>query len=82
MYTGYDAKTLPGVREAVEAGRYRTAQTELARVTAMLESLNRHLNAILGQGPTSSCSYETNEAERLNRSRGEHSFHCPQDNAT
>jgi N-acetylated-alpha-linked acidic dipeptidase len=31
-YTGYGAKTLPGVREAIEEGRYANADTEIVRV--------------------------------------------------
>ena len=44
LTTGYGAKTLPGVREAVDAGRFRTANRELARIAAMLESVNRELS--------------------------------------
>ncbi|MBI4908463.1 MAG: M28 family peptidase [Acidobacteria bacterium] len=54
MYTGYGAKTLPGIREAVEGKRWdeanqqlhelakslRTLQAELARISTALRSLN------------------------------------------
>ena len=39
MYTGYGAKTLPGIREAVELGRWDEAQRESAAVARALRSL-------------------------------------------
>jgi N-acetylated-alpha-linked acidic dipeptidase len=35
-YTGYGAKTIPGVREALEQGRYQEAQEQLAVVSKAL----------------------------------------------
>ncbi len=40
MYTGYSAKTLPGVREAVEAGRWQEAQAQAASVVKVLSALD------------------------------------------
>jgi N-acetylated-alpha-linked acidic dipeptidase len=37
FYTGYGAKTLPGVREGIEEKRYREAETEITRVARALE---------------------------------------------
>jgi N-acetylated-alpha-linked acidic dipeptidase len=36
-YTGYGAKTIPGVREALEQGRYQEAQEQLVIVTKALQ---------------------------------------------
>jgi N-acetylated-alpha-linked acidic dipeptidase len=44
-YTGYTAKTLPGIREAAEAGRWAEANAEAANVTAVLRSLRSKLEA-------------------------------------
>jgi N-acetylated-alpha-linked acidic dipeptidase len=38
FYTGYDVKTVPGVREAIEAKRYAEANDEIARVAKALEN--------------------------------------------
>jgi N-acetylated-alpha-linked acidic dipeptidase len=35
-YTGYDAKTLPGVREAIEERRYSEADSQIALVSKAL----------------------------------------------
>lgn len=43
VYTGYAAKTLPGVREAVEAGKTDEANAEAARVVHALDSLDEEL---------------------------------------
>ncbi|HSW50610.1 MAG TPA: M28 family metallopeptidase, partial [Bryobacteraceae bacterium] len=40
VYTGYSAKTLPAVREAVEAGRWQEAQTQAASAARALEALD------------------------------------------
>ncbi len=40
LYTGYGAKTMPGVREAVEAGRWEEANHEANHVTHALQRLN------------------------------------------
>ena len=37
-YTGYDVKTLPGVREAIELKHWTLAESEIARVAKTLES--------------------------------------------
>ncbi|MCU1308034.1 MAG: Glutamate carboxypeptidase [Acidobacteriaceae bacterium] len=51
-YTGYGAKTLPGVREGIEQERYAEAETEIARVAkaitaeaAALDQLAKELKA-------------------------------------
>ncbi len=42
-YTGYDAKTLPGVREAVEAGNMREAEEQADQVARALRNLNEQI---------------------------------------
>jgi N-acetylated-alpha-linked acidic dipeptidase len=37
-YAGYGAKTMPGVREGIEQGRYAEAETEIARVAKALDA--------------------------------------------
>ena len=44
-YTGYSAKTLPGIREAAEAGRWAEANAEAANVAAALRALRTKLEA-------------------------------------
>jgi N-acetylated-alpha-linked acidic dipeptidase len=44
MYTGYAVKTLPGIREAVEAGRTDEAREQARQVTQVLRGLDTHLN--------------------------------------
>jgi N-acetylated-alpha-linked acidic dipeptidase len=44
-YTGYTAKTLPGIREAAEAGRWTEAKAEAANVAAALGALTSKLEA-------------------------------------
>ena len=39
-YTGYDAKTLPGIREAVEAGKPDEAREQADQVVQVLRALN------------------------------------------
>ncbi|HWQ53586.1 MAG TPA: transferrin receptor-like dimerization domain-containing protein [Bryobacteraceae bacterium] len=36
VYTGYSVKTLPGVREAIEQGRWQDAETEIGRLAEVL----------------------------------------------
>ena len=36
FYTGYDVKTLPGVRESIEQKQYEAAEAEIARAAAVL----------------------------------------------
>jgi N-acetylated-alpha-linked acidic dipeptidase len=38
VYTGYDVKTVPGVREAIEQKRWEEAETEIKRAAIVLES--------------------------------------------
>ncbi|MGC2794588.1 MAG: transferrin receptor-like dimerization domain-containing protein, partial [Candidatus Sulfotelmatobacter sp.] len=38
VYTGYGAKTMPGIREAIEQRRWQEADTEIARVAKVLEN--------------------------------------------
>lgn len=45
VYTGYSAKTLPGIREASEAGRWEEANTEAGHVTAALRALRSKVEA-------------------------------------
>jgi N-acetylated-alpha-linked acidic dipeptidase len=40
QYTGYEAKTLPGIREAVEAGKADEAEQQAAQVIQVLRKLN------------------------------------------
>ena len=37
VYTGYDVKTVPGVREGIEQKRYAEAEQEITRVAKVLE---------------------------------------------
>src|SRR5262249_48298732 len=39
-YTGYGVKTMPGVREGIEDGRYADAEVEITRVAPALARLN------------------------------------------
>ncbi len=48
VYTGYAAKTLPGIREAVEAGKPEEANEEAARVAHALDSLDEELTQATG----------------------------------
>jgi len=43
LYTGYGAKTLPGVREAVEGSRWDEANAEAKDATQAIEQLNQHI---------------------------------------
>lgn len=52
QYTGYDAKTLPGIREAVEAGKMDEARAQAGQVAEVLRALNDRLDEavkLLGQ---------------------------------
>jgi N-acetylated-alpha-linked acidic dipeptidase len=40
MYTGYAVKTLPGIREAVEAGKPDEAEQQAKQVAQVLHALN------------------------------------------
>ena len=48
-YTGYDAKTLPGIREAVEAKNADEARQEAATLAQLLRALAAKLDQIQGQ---------------------------------
>ena len=43
MYTGYGAKTLPGIREAVEASRWDEANREVQDVAQVLRQFNQRI---------------------------------------
>jgi N-acetylated-alpha-linked acidic dipeptidase len=38
VYSGYGAKTMPGVREGIELGRYSEAEKEIVRVAKVLDA--------------------------------------------
>lgn len=46
-YTGYSAKTLPAIREAMEAGRDAEAQAEVAPVARVLDALAARIRAAI-----------------------------------
>jgi N-acetylated-alpha-linked acidic dipeptidase len=46
LYTGYSVKTIPGVREAIEQGRYAEAEGEVLRVSQALGRLVALLDSI------------------------------------
>jgi N-acetylated-alpha-linked acidic dipeptidase len=43
LYTGYSAKTLPGIREAVEGKRWEEANGQAKRVAEALRNLNAQI---------------------------------------
>jgi N-acetylated-alpha-linked acidic dipeptidase len=45
FYTGYGVKTVPGVREGIEDGRYADAEKEVSRVAAALTRLTSLINS-------------------------------------
>ena len=45
FYTGYGVKTMPGVREGIEQGRYEEAESEVARAARALERLTALIDA-------------------------------------
>jgi N-acetylated-alpha-linked acidic dipeptidase len=45
FYTGYGAKTLPGIREGLEEKRYQEAEKEIGRVAQALESYAAAIDA-------------------------------------
>ena len=49
VYSGYGAKTLPGVREAIEQKHWAEANSEIARVSAVLENETALINAIVAE---------------------------------
>jgi N-acetylated-alpha-linked acidic dipeptidase len=49
VYSGYDAKTLPGVREAIEQKQWAEADSEIARVATVLDGETALINAAAGE---------------------------------
>jgi len=47
FYTGYDVKTLPGVREAIEEKDWKLAEKEIVRVAGVLDRVAHHIDAIV-----------------------------------
>ncbi|HXP61648.1 MAG TPA: M28 family metallopeptidase, partial [Dongiaceae bacterium] len=45
VYSGYDAKTMPGVREGIELRRYDEAEKEIARVAKVLGGLTAQIDS-------------------------------------
>jgi N-acetylated-alpha-linked acidic dipeptidase len=45
FYTGYGAKTLPGIREGLEEKRYQEAEKEITRVAQALENYAAAIDA-------------------------------------
>ena len=48
-YTGYDAKTLPGPREAIEERRYSDADEQIARVAQAIQGESAFVEKIAGE---------------------------------
>ena len=46
FYTGYGVKTLPRIREAIEAERYAEVDAEIAATAAVVRAFTRHLQAL------------------------------------
>jgi N-acetylated-alpha-linked acidic dipeptidase len=49
VYTGYGAKTIPGVREALEQGRFEEAQGQIAVVAKALQNEAAYIDSIAGE---------------------------------
>lgn len=49
FYTGYDSKTLPGVRESIEQKQWKQAQAEIARVGRVLENAGERIQSAAGE---------------------------------
>jgi N-acetylated-alpha-linked acidic dipeptidase len=45
VYSGYDVKTIPGVREAIEQKRWGEADAEIVRVSKVLDSETQLINS-------------------------------------
>jgi N-acetylated-alpha-linked acidic dipeptidase len=43
-FTGYDAKTLPGVRESIEERRFDDANVYAGRIAAVLDAYSKRLD--------------------------------------
>ena len=52
--TGYGAKTLPGVREAIEQRRFDDARAYVGRTAAVIEAYANHLDEVAAMGRTGS----------------------------
>jgi N-acetylated-alpha-linked acidic dipeptidase len=48
FYTGYGAKTLPGVREGIEENRYAEAEKEITRVAQALQDYAAAIDSAAG----------------------------------
>ena len=46
FYTGYGAKTLPGIREGIEEKRYEEAETEISRVAQALNDYAANVDRV------------------------------------
>ena len=46
VYSGYDAKTIPGVREAIEQKHWEEADDEIVRVSRVLNGETQLINAV------------------------------------
>lgn len=49
VYTGYGAKTIPGVREAIEQRNYKEAESEIGRVAKALENEAALIDSAAGE---------------------------------
>jgi len=47
LYTGYDAKTLPGIREAIEQKQWATARQQVEAVKKNIEAVTRQIRAAI-----------------------------------
>jgi N-acetylated-alpha-linked acidic dipeptidase len=54
MLTGYGAKTLPGVREAIEQRRWDDARTYVGRTAAVIEAYANRLDQAVAMAGGSS----------------------------
>ena len=53
VYTGYDVKTMPGVREAIEARAWAEADAEIVRVAKALMAESEHVAVLAAELETS-----------------------------
>jgi N-acetylated-alpha-linked acidic dipeptidase len=51
VYTGYDAKSLPGIREAIEQKQWATARRQVEVVKGAIEAVTREIQAAAGMIP-------------------------------
>jgi N-acetylated-alpha-linked acidic dipeptidase len=49
QYSGYGARTLPGVREAIELERYEQGDGEIRRIAAAVDGLGALLDRIVAE---------------------------------